>query len=217
VSSEEYRIVKKGDAQYPSGLLDLRDPPPVLYVEGNLPECGIAIVGSRTPPPAAERFAYELARRAGEAIVSGLALGVDAAAHRGALDAGAPTIAYVGYGLGATYPAEHLALERRIVERDGAIATERPPGERVAAWSLVKRDRLQAAHARALILIASEIDGGAMHAVRFARALERPVFAVAPPDGAQGSAPWEGNVRALADGARALPLDNLDEALRIIG
>ena len=209
------RLVKPADVEYPQGLRDLAPPPALLYVCGVVPKGGIAVVGSRTPPASAIPFAYELAKRAHEPIVSGLALGIDAAAHRGALAAGLPTIAYVGYGFGRTYPSQHAELERAIVENGGAVATERRPHAPVAPWALVKRDRLQAAHAWAVVMVASEIDGGAMHTLRFARDLGRRRFALSPPLGAQGDPAWGGNVRALAEGAVALPHDP-HEALRII-
>jgi len=212
------RLVKLGadlvtitDPAYPSGLRDLDDPPAFLCVRGTLAEDGLAIVGSRTPPAAAVEFARELARRCKMPVVSGLAVGIDAAAHHGALDAGSPTIAYVATGLGITYPPEHRALEDEIVARGGAVASDRLPDEAVTKWSLVHRDRLQAAHARATVLIATEIDGGAMQTMRFAKELGRPRFVL----NAQGEAKYAGNVQALADGAMPLPLDP-DAALKII-
>jgi DNA processing protein len=205
------RIITIVDPLYPGGLADLEDPPAFLCVRGTLPAAGLAIVGSRTPPPQAAEFARELARRCAMPIVSGLAKGIDAAAHHGALDAASPTIAYVGTGLGVTYPPEHHALEDEIVSRGGAVASERLPDEPVTKWSLVHRDRLQAAHALATVLVATEIDGGAMQTMRFAKELGRPRFVL---DG-QGGAEYAGNVQARADGAAALPLD-VDAALKII-
>jgi DNA processing protein len=144
-------------------------------------------------------------------VVSGLAAGVDAAAHHGALDAGLATVAYVGTGLGVTYPPEHRALEEEIVARGGAVASERLPDETVTKWALVHRDRLQAAHARATVLVASDVDGGAMQTMRFAKALARTRFVL----DAQGSTSYGGNVQARADGAIALPFD-VKAALRIL-
>lgn len=204
-------VITIADDGYPGGLLDLDDPPAFLCVRGSLPKGGIAIVGSRTPPPEAAAFARTFAAQCGMPVVSGLAAGVDAAAHHGALDAGAETVAYVGTGLGVTYPPEHRALEEEIVARGGAVASERLPDETVTKWALVHRDRLQAAHARATVLIASEIDGGAMQTMRFARTLQRPCFVL----DAQGSAAYGGNVQARADGAIALPFD-VKAALRIL-
>lgn len=204
-------ILTIADGDYPSGLLDLEDPPAFLCVRGTLPQGGIAIVGSRTPPAPAAAFAREIAAQCGMPVVSGLAAGIDAAAHHGALDAGAATVAYVGTGLGVTYPPEHRALEDEIVSRGGAVASERLPDEPVTKWALVHRDRLQAAHAIATILIASEVDGGAMQTMRFAKSLGRTRFVL----DAQGQAEYGGNVQARADGAIALPFD-VKGALRIL-
>ena len=204
-------LVTIADPAYPKGLLDLEDPPAFLCVRGELPQGGLAIVGSRTPPPGAAAFARELAAACEMPVVSGLAAGVDAAAHHGALDAGAATVAYVGTGLGVTYPPEHKALEDEIAARGGAVASERLPDEPVTKWALVHRDRLQAAHARATVLVASEAGGGAMQTMRFANELERPRFVL----DAQGQPEYAGNVQARADGAVALPFD-VKAALRIL-
>jgi DNA processing protein len=204
-------VVTIADPQYPLGLRDLEDPPAFLCVRGTIPERGIAIVGSRTPPPEAAAFARELAAACESPIVSGLALGIDAAAHHGALDASLPTLAYVGTGLGVTYPPEHRALEDEIVARGGAVASERLPDEPVTKWALVHRDRLQAAHALATVLIASELDGGAMQTMRFAKDLGRPRFVL----DAKGGSQYDGNVQARADGAVALSADAAAAAKKI--
>jgi len=201
-------IVTIADPRYPQGLRELDDPPAFLSVRGSLPLGGVAIIGTRTPPPEAQAFAREFAARLGEPVVSGLALGIDAAAHRGALEAGVPTVAYVGTGLGATYPPEHRTLEEEIVARGGAIVSERLAGEPVTKSALAHRDRLQAAHARAVVLVASEVDGGAMLTMRFAKQLGRPRFALA----AYGDRCYASNAQAHADGARVLPFD-VDRAL----
>lgn len=180
-----------------------------LYVRGRLPTGGIAIVGSRTPPAQAADFAYQLAFRLREPVVSGLAPGIDAAAHRGALAAGVPTVAYVGYGFGATDPPEHRELEAAIIAAGGAVATLLAPGTQISEASRIERDRLQADHSRAVVLVSTEIDGGAMHTMRFARELGRPRFAVSPPDTAPQ---WTGNLEAIEEGATPLPFD-VDGAL----
>ncbi len=193
------RIVTLRDDAYPAGLRDLPTAPAFLCVRGELPAGGVAIVGSRAASEAACAFAFALAVGLGRPLVSGLALGIDAAAHRGALAAGLPQVAYVGSGLGQTYPPEHADLAEAIVTGGGALASERLPSDPVSRRSLVARDRLQAAHAQAVVLVESEADGGAMHTVRFARELGRPCFAC---DVAAG-----GNRLALAAGARPLAAD----------
>jgi DNA processing protein len=181
-----------------------------MNVRGNLPDGGIAIIGSRTPPKDAEAFAYELAKRVNEPVIAGLAPGIDTAAHRGALAAGTPTVAFVAYGFGAS---DNPELEREIVDAGGGIATVREPNAAVTEEAKIERDRLQAEHARAVVLVCSEIDGGAMHAMRFARELEKPRFAVMPPRNASSDLYWSGNTAALLEGATPLPL-KVDEALR---
>lgn len=203
------RIVTISSPDYPPGLLDLDDPPAILFVRGTLPPSGIAVIGSRTPPPAALEFAHSLAEQLGEPIVSGLARGIDAAAHRGAIESGMPTVAYVGTGLGITYPPEHQSLEEEIAAHGGGVVTERLPDEPVTKAALVHRDRLQAAHARAVILVCSEIDGGAMQTMRFAQDLKRPRFVL----DAKGDAAYAGNEKARADGAIPIPL-SVDAAMK---
>ena len=183
-----------------------------MYVLGRMPDGGIAIIGSRTPPDEAASFAFSLARRIGEPVVAGLAPGIDTMAHRGALAAGLPTVAFVGYGFSATDPPEQEELERAIIENGGAVATLRERGEPVTPESLVERDRLQAEHARAVILVCSEIGGGAMHTMRFAQELGKPRFAVTAQS---DDACWAGNARAIAGGATPLPFD-VDGALQIL-
>jgi DNA processing protein len=186
-----------------------------VFVRGTLPKGGVAIVGSRTPPREAAAFAYELAFRLGEPVVAGLAFGIDAAAHRGALAAGVSTVAFVGYGFGCTYPPKHAALEEEIVRGGGAIATLLPPETPVSDESLIERDRLQAEHSRAVVLVCTEIGGGALHTMEFARELERPRFAVSPPFGAETLPEWAGNIACIADGATPLPFD-VDAAIGVL-
>jgi DNA processing protein len=201
------RLIALNDPNYPAGLRDLRSPPAFLCVRGTLPVGGIAIVGSRYASLGACRFAYDLAHALGHAVVSGLARGVDAAAHRGALAASFPQVAYVGTGIARTYPLDHASLADEIVAGGGAIASERLPGDEVTRWALTQRDRLQAAHAVAVVLIESEASGGAMHTLRFARQLGRPRFAC--------DLPASGNRAALADGAVLLPVQ-VDAAIAAI-
>jgi DNA processing protein len=199
------RVVSLAAADYPAGLRELRDPPPFLTVRGTLPASslgceGTAIVGARDADGVALRAARALAACRAAPIVSGLARGIDAAAHEGALGIGAPTIAYVGSGLGSTYPPEHAELAERIVAGGGALVSELLPDEPVTRWALVRRDRLQAAHAASLVLVASENDGGAMHAFRAATSLGRPRYTMEPLPGAR----YDGNRTAVAAGAAVL-------------
>lgn len=186
-----------------------------MHVLGRLPDGGIAIIGSRTPPEEAGVFAFEVARRIGEPVIAGLAPGIDSMVHRGALAAGMPTVAFVGYGFGSADPPENEELERAIIEHGGAVATLRERHEPVSPEGLIERDRLQAEYARAVVLVCSEVEGGAMHTMRFARELGKPRFAVQPPAEAHGGSAWAGNLQAIADGAVPIPFV-VDEALAAI-
>ncbi len=186
-----------------------------MHILGRLPPDGIAIVGSREPPAEAASFAYELAYRVGEPVIAGLAPGIDTAAHRGALATGIPTVAFVAYGFGNSDPPENAQLEREIVQRGGAIATLREPKASVTEEAKIERDRLQAQHARAVVVVCSEIDGGAMHTLRFAREFGKPRYAVVPPENAGADPRWAGNRQAIDDGATALPFD-VERALTLL-
>lgn len=205
------RVVSLAAHEYPRGLRELSDPPPFLCVRGTLQpapwRAGTAIVGTREADERALAAARALGASAAGPIVSGLARGIDTAAHEGALTAGTPTYAYVGSGFGVTYPPENAELEERIVASGGAILSELLPDEPVTRWALVRRDRLQAAHAAAIVLVRSEAGRGAMHALAAARKLDRPRFAFEPPDSEAEAAGYAGNAQAIAEGAVALPWD----------
>ena len=200
------RVVGPDDDDWPAGFADLRDPPARLMVRGTLPRGGIAVIGARDADPRACAFARAFAAALREPIVAGLAPGIDAAAHRGALEAALPTVAYVGGGL-ARLEDEELA--EAIVAAGGGLASECAPETAPSPWTRMRRDRLQAAHARAVVLVVSDAAGGAMHTLRFARELGRPCFAFA--HGASG------NALALADGARPLPCDVRAAADALVG
>jgi DNA processing protein len=172
----------------------------------------VAIVGSRDADPEAAAFAAALAARVAAPVVSGLALGIDAAAHEGALAAGTcgPWRMWATASARPIRPSTRR-LEERIVAAGGAVASERLPGEAVAGWALIKRDRLQAAHAAALVLVQSRrtaarctrCSSPANSGVRASRCAPR-----------AGEA-YAGNARALAEGARELPWDP-DEAASLL-
>jgi DNA processing protein len=208
------RVIGLLDDEYPAGLRDLKDPPAFLTVRGTFSAAGpvgTAIVGSREASPEGVAFARAFAGLAAAPIVSGLALGIDAAAHEGALAARVATLAYVGNGLGATYPPEHAELEERIVAGGGAVLSELLPGEAVTRGSLVRRDRLQAAHSVAVVMVESEPAGGAMHTLAAARKLGRPTFVLDPREGPG----FGGNRAARDEGSTVLPWDPQD-ALRAL-
>jgi DNA processing protein len=205
------RVVAFGDADYPAGLRELADPPAFLVVRGTLPRGGVAVIGSRDAQPRACAFAHDVVRALNVPLVSGLAHGIDAAAHAGALASGLPQVAYVGTGIARTSPPDHAALADAIVAAGGAIATEYLPRAAASSWTLRRRDRLQAAHAHAVLLVTSDVEGGAMHAMAAAFALGRPRFVCNASDVAAGT----GNRRVIESAATVVPWD-ADAAAHLI-
>lgn len=176
-------IVTLGDAEYPASLFEIPDPPTVLYVRGNLAllgRRGLAIVGSRNATPqgmqTAEAFARALAGK-GLAIVSGLALGIDAAAHRGALAADGDTIAVIGTGADRLYPARNRDLALAIAER-GAIVSEFPLGTPAVAANFPRRNRIISGLARGVLVVEAAPESGSLITARLAGEQGREVFAI---------------------------------------
>lgn len=191
------------ESTYPAPLLALRDRPPLLFARGaGLPDWRrvVAIVGTREPEGQAELMAekmgYELARR-GWIVVSGLALGIDAAAHRGAVQGG-QTIAVLGCGVEAPFPMRHRKLSETILNRGGALYAEVPPGTAPSAGTLLARNRLIAGLARATIVIQSNKISGSLETARRARSYARPVLTLDVPH-------YEGNQHLLRMEALPLP------------
>lgn len=176
-------ILTLADSAYPQAILDITDPPALIYVQGDtslLQRPSIAIVGSRNASPGgkqtAERFAAALGR-AGWLISSGLALGIDAAAHEGALNAGEPTLAFIGTGADRVYPARHRELAHRIVEH-GAIVSEYRLGTPAIAANFPRRNRLIAGHCRGVLVVEAAMQSGSLITARLAAEAGREVFAV---------------------------------------
>ena len=180
---EHDRTITRDDVEYPPGLRALRDAPACLYVRGALPGDGVtavAIVGSRAATPygisVARRLAQDLARL-GVWVVSGLARGIDAAAHGGALDAGGDTIAVLPSGLDTITPPAHVALAARIARR-GALITEIATGGPRYRGQFIERNRLIAALASATVVVEAAEGSGALSTAAAARRLGRAVLAV---------------------------------------
>lgn len=178
------RLLLDRDEGYPSPLRDLADPPPLLYVRGDIGALGerpIAIVGSRAATTYGRHVAAALAADLGAfgaCIVSGLARGIDACAHSAALAAKAPTIAVIGSGLSALYPPYHALLADEIVAAGGAVVSEFPPRAAARAHHFPMRNRVVAALARATVVVEAGRRSGALITARLADELGRDVFAI---------------------------------------
>jgi DNA processing protein len=170
------------DPAYPRLLREIPDPPVGLYRKGNyaFDRPAIAIVGSRRTTlygqAVAKKLAGDLARR-GFCVVSGLARGIDTAAHEGAIEARGVTCAVLGAGIDIIYPPENLALYRRI-EESGALYSEFPFGRRADRQSFAMRNRIVAGMCEAIVVVESDVSGGSMITARFAGEQGRLIFAV---------------------------------------
>ena len=199
-----------GDERYPRRLLDLRDPPNPLWVDGDLAALAsraVSVVGTRRMTPYGARVARELGAalaEAGMVVVSGLAQGVDTAAHEGALSAGGETVAVLGAGI-ASYLEGARGKRRRLayaIRACGALVSEFPPGAPAQRWTFAQRDCTIAALAEATVVVEAPVDSGALITAAEARRLRRPLYAVPGPIGAAASA---GTNELIASGqARAL-------------
>jgi len=177
------RIMCCIDPDYPALLLQIPAPPPLLYVHGNtgiLAEPQLAMVGSRNPTASGQQTATEFARHlsaAGLVITSGMALGIDAASHQGALDTGSPTIAVMGTGLDRVYPARHHGLARQIAEQ-GALVSEFPVGTPPLAENFPRRNRIISGLSLGTLVIEAALRSGSLISARFAGEQGREVFAI---------------------------------------
>lgn len=200
---ERVRLITLADADYPASLHTLPDPPPLLYLRGAwLPEdaAAVAIVGARLATPhgvlTAERLGRELAAH-GITVVSGLALGIDGAAHRGALAAGGRTIAVLGHGLMHLFPSEHAALAAQIAAH-GALLSEFPMTMPAHKDHFPRRNRIISGLSMGVVVVEAAAHSGALITARFALEQGREVFAVPGP---AGSAMSRGTHQLLRDGA----------------
>ena len=191
-------------AAYPRQLAAIDDPPAVLWVRGDparLSAPAVAIVGSRTGSPyacaVAERLAAGLAE-GGVAVISGLARGVDAAAHRGALSAGGPTVAVLGSGVDVVYPPEHASLAEEIVAH-GVVASELGPGAPPLPYHFPRRNRILSGLSRAVVVVEATERSGSLITARLAAEQGREVMAV-PGNVLSGRS--RGAHRLIRDGAR---------------
>ncbi len=197
------RIVTLEDEDYPTMLRAIPDPPLVLYVRGTLPaqDTAVGIVGARLASlyglQMAQRLGYDLGLR-GITVVSGLARGVDGAAHRGALKSGSRTVAFLGGGLSRLYPPEHRELAEQIV-RQGAVVSEYPMGMEPMAQNFPRRNRLISGLSLGVVIVEAAKRSGALITADCALEQGREVFAV---PGKADAATAQGTNHLLKQGAR---------------
>jgi DNA processing protein len=213
-----HAVVKDSDA-YPLAMAEIPEPPPLLWVRGDLrPEDhAVAIVGSRAATPHALEMAHRLGEglaRAGVVVVSGLARGVDAAAHRGALAGEGRTLAVLGSGVDVIYPAEHRALADQIVA-SGALVSEFLPGTGPLAWHFPRRNRIISGLSAGVVVVEAAARSGSL--ITAARALDQGRAVMAVPGGVL-SGRNRGAHGLLKDGARMVEsVEDILEELHYVG
>ena len=213
------------ESAYPARLLTIPDPPPLLYVTGSLTETdrhAVAVVGSRRATPAGRAVTEQLSRelaRVGFTVVSGLARGVDAAAHRGALAGDGRTLAVLGCGIDRTYPPEHKKL-RDAVEAHGAVLSECPIGAPPHSHHFPKRNRIISGLSLGVLVTEAATESGSLITARLAAEQGRDVFAVPGPISSEYSRGPHGLIRQGAKLVERVEdileelLPQLDETMR---
>ena len=175
------RLLVLGDPDYPEMLAALDPPPPILWTRGRvdlLNQPSVAIVGARIASAGGQRIARGLAQQLGQAghvVVSGMARGIDAAAHEGALATG--TVAVLGGGVNDIYPSEHADLYARLTEQ-GCVVSESPVGARAQARDFPRRNRIISGLSRGVVVVEAEVRSGSLITARLAAEQGRDVFAV---------------------------------------
>ena len=206
------------DPRYPAALTAIAVPPPVLWVRGDpsaLDAPSVAIVGSRAASPYGLAVSAQLAgdlAAAGLAVVSGLARGIDSAAHRGALDRGGVTVAVLGSAVDVMYPAEHAGLAREIERKNGVVVSELVPGTAPLAMFFPRRNRIISGLSRAVVVVEANEKSGSLITARCALEQGREVLAV---PGSVLSGRNRGAHALLRDGARMV--ESADDILEELG
>lgn len=213
ISSFGGKILSYGSEFYPSQLVNIYDPPILLYVAGEITEedkRSIGIVGTRTPTPYGTRSAADIA--AGLAnekftVVSGLARGIDTTSHRATLEAGGRTIAVLGSGFRNIYPQENKKLVKEIVNGNGAVITEYPPDTKPDAINFPARNRIISGLSLGVLVVEAAEKGGALHTAAFANDQGKAVFAI---PGNINSVKSGGTNRLIQNGEAKLVIDVFD-------
>jgi DNA processing protein len=212
LEERDVRLLVHSDAEYPKQLREIADPPRWLFVEGDpgrlaMPNL-VAVVGTRKPTREGVALARALTgwlAKKGFGIVSGLADGIDQAAHRTAIDHGTPTIGVMGTGILTNFPAASGPLRKRIVEDGGAVVTEYFPRDTYSRDRFVRRNRIQAGLSYATVPVEAQAKSGTAHTYRFARDYGRVTFGVE-----RSSVPMENGILGLirSDGNPVFDLDS---------
>jgi DNA processing protein len=210
------------DAEYPRRLRKIPDPPAVLFLKGKTDGLyatrSLAVVGTREPTSYGEEVAQRSARTAVESgfvIVSGLAHGCDAYAHRGCIEVHGVGVAVLAHGLDKVYPAANRDLAERLLEEGGCLISEYPVGVTPVRSAFAERDRIQSGLSDAVLVIETDVKGGTMHTVRFARKQQRLLACIAHPERCLVEDKTKGNQKLIKDGW-ATPIPDGEALMRFL-
>ena len=216
------QIISRESSNYPKCLLQISDPPVLLHVLGNIDainkDC-IAIVGTREPAgygiTAARKLGAVFAER-GYVVVSGLADGIDAAAHRGALEVNGLTIAVLAHGLDAIYPSKNKELADAILKNKGALVSEYPWGTKINRSYFVARDRIQSGLSLGVFVVETGIEGGTMHTVKFCKEQKRALIVLKHPTHLIGHPKTSGNAKLISEKQADIVFETDDDIYLVI-
>lgn len=201
------RVVAFHDRDFPMRLRRIPDPPAILYVRGNLAAMSttksLAVIGTQEPTPYGKIVAKKSARSAvenGFSIVSGLARGCDTYAHVGCVEASGIGVAVLGAGLDRLYPASNQDLADKILENSGCLVSEYALGTKPTKWTFAERDRIQSGLSDGILVIETDVVGGTMHTVRYARQQKRPLACLIHPEKYRHAPKTKGNQKLRRDG-----------------
>lgn len=216
-------VVACHDRDFPTRLRRIPDPPAILYVRGSLKAMNttksLAVVGTQEPTSYGEVVAKRSAKSAaasGFTIVSGLARGCDTHAHAGCVEASGVGVAVFGTGLDRLYPASNQNLADRILENSGCLVSEYALGVRPTKWSFAERDRIQSGLSDAVLVIETDVVGGTMNTVRYARQQKRPLACIVHPEKYKDERKTKGN-QELQRSGWAAPVADENALARFLG
>ncbi len=212
------QIISRDSSHYPKCLLQISDPPALLHVLGNIDalirDC-IAIVGTREPTKygidAAKKLGALFAER-GYVVVSGLADGIDAAAHRGALEANGLTVAVLAHGLDTVYPGKNKELANAILKNNGALVSEYSWGIKANRSYFVARDRIQSGLSLGVFVVETGIKGGTMHTVKSCKKQKRALIVLKHPPDLIEHPKTQGNAQLISEKRADIVFETDDDA-----
>lgn len=215
----EIRSCQRGENGYPKALQDIKAAPEILYYVGDISACEnvvIAVVGKRDATERYLRIAKQIGcilAKQGFTVLNGLAVGVDASASEGAMDANGRVVAVMPGGLDEIYPKSNQRLAERIVESGGCLISEYPSGTKPQKYTFVQRDRIQAMLSNKVLIVDAERDGGTMHTANYAEKYAKPLGCFVESTGTESP---EGN-RILIESRKASAVPDAAALMDFVG